>query len=55
MDDEIIDFLATTESLNHAAEIITISMSFNYSGIAAQTRHLAQLVVPHILALRSAP
>ncbi|WP_440216650.1 UPF0489 family protein [Chromobacterium piscinae] len=53
MDDEIIGFLATIESLIHSAEIVTISMSFNYSGTNAQTRHLAQLVVPRILALRS--
>ncbi|MGD1824499.1 hypothetical protein A203_04175 [Chromobacterium violaceum] len=55
MDDEIIGFLAITESLIHAAEIVTISMSFNYSGTAAQTQHLAQLVVPRILALRGTP
>jgi len=51
-DKEIVEFLVTVEPLIKAAEIVTISMSFNYSGTVADTRHLTGLVVPRILALR---
>lgn len=51
-DYEIVKFLTTIVSLVRNAELVTISMSFNYSGTAADTRHLAALVVPIILEYR---
>ena len=51
-DNEVSQFLTTVESLIRAAEMVTISMSFNYSGTAEDTRHLTALVVPQVLAYR---
>lgn len=51
-DAEVIEFLVTTAPLIRKAEMVTISMSFNYSGTASDTQHLTKLVVPKILACR---
>jgi hypothetical protein len=53
-DEEILGFL---ESIKHhiiAAELVTISLSFAYSGTEDDTRRLAELVVPAIVAMRTA-
>lgn len=52
-DAEISAFLRCTAPLIKAASVVTISLSFGYSGTAAETRELAALVVPRIVALRS--
>ena len=51
-DAEVLDFLVTMKSLVRHAELVTVSMSFNYSGTASDTRHLVQLVIPELLAFR---
>jgi hypothetical protein len=51
-DTEIEQFLVVVRPLIQAAELVTISMSFNYSGTAADTRHLAEFVVPRLLSCR---
>jgi UPF0489 domain len=51
-DKEITEFLKTVHHLVQGAEIVTISMSFNYSGTAEDTRHLTELVMPQILGAR---
>jgi hypothetical protein len=51
-DADVLAFLDDTRDHIVAAEIVTISLSFGYSGTEADTRHLAQLVVPRILQLR---
>jgi len=52
-DAEILTFLETIRPLIRQAELVTVSMSFNYSGTAADTRHLTGLVVPRLLTYRS--
>lgn len=51
-DSEVLDFLKTVKPLVASAELVTVSMSFNYSGTATDTRHLARLVIPELLAYR---
>jgi UPF0489 domain len=51
-DTEVLDFVTTVRPLIKQAEIVTVSLSFNYSGTASDTRHLAELVLPEILACR---
>ncbi len=51
-DAEIIAFLKEVGPLLTAAELVTVSLSFNYSGTPNDTRHLAKLVIPRLLALR---
>ena len=51
-DAEIDTFLREVAHLVIAAELVTVSMSFNYSGTAEHTRHLTRFVIPRILALR---
>ena len=51
-DAKVLDFLATMLPLIQKAEIVTVSMSFNYSGTVSDTRHLTELVVPKLLAWR---
>lgn len=53
-DDEIGDFLQSVRPIIERAELVTVSLSFDYSGTEADTRHLAGLVVPRILQWRSA-
>jgi UPF0489 domain len=50
---EINAFLTTLQTLIQGAELVTISMSFNYSGTAEDTRKLTALVVPKILEWRA--
>lgn len=52
-DEEVVGFLDEVSHLICSAELVTISLSFGYSGSEDDTRHLAALVVPKILALRS--
>jgi hypothetical protein len=51
-DGEILHFLEVVQPLVVRADIVTISLSFNYSGTHSDTRHLAKLVVPSLLAQR---
>lgn len=51
-DDEINAFLAKVRPLIEGASLVTISLSFGYSGTEEDTRHLAALVVPQVLAWR---
>lgn len=51
-DDEVVEFLDAVGHHIRAAELVTISMSFGYSGTADDTRHLTELVVPKIVQLR---
>lgn len=51
-DKEISLFLEAVRPLIVRANILTIAMSFNYSGSHADTRHLVKLVVPTLLAQR---
>jgi hypothetical protein len=51
-DEEVMAFMTMTRSLIKQAEIVTVSLSFNYSGTASDTRHLAELILPEILACR---
>lgn len=53
-DKEILQFLETMTHHIQSAMAVTISLSFGYSGTEVDTRHLADLVVPRILALRQA-
>lgn len=52
-DDEIGDFLQIVRPVIERAELVTVSLSFDYSGTKADTRHLAGLVVPRIVQWRS--
>jgi hypothetical protein len=52
-DADVLGFLGAMRSHICAAAVVTISLSFGYSGTEEDTRHLAQLVVPRILDLRS--
>jgi len=52
-DPEVLEFLEVVSPLIVRAEAVTVSMSFDYSGDANDTRHLTSLVVPRILELRS--
>jgi UPF0489 domain len=51
-DPEVLGFLETMRPLISQAELVTVSMSFNYSGTPSDTRHLTELVVPKLLAYR---
>lgn len=51
-DAEVLAFLDETKAHIVAAGVVTISLSFGYSGTEADTKHLAQLVVQRILELR---
>lgn len=51
-DADILEFLDTVQHWVAQAELVTVSMSFNFSGSAADTRRLAELVVPRLLAYR---
>ena len=52
-DAEVVEFIEAMASHIQKAEVVTVSLSFDYSGTADDTRHLARLVVPRILALRA--
>jgi len=51
-DVEIDAFLEVVGPLVAASEMVTVSMSFNYSGTPQDTRHLTKRVVPQLLARR---
>ncbi len=53
-DDEIRSFLDQVRPVIERAALVTVSLSFDYSGTKADTRHLATLVVPTIVKWRSA-
>ncbi len=53
-DAEVTAFLEGSASQIQRAEAVTLSLSFGYSGTIEDTRHLASLVIPKILALRGA-
>ena len=52
-DERIQAFLDATRHLIEAASVVTVSLSFGYSGTEEDTRRLAQLVVPQLVAWRS--
>ena len=52
-DAEIDGFLKSISPLVQAAEIVTVSLSFGYSGTEADTKHLAKIVLPYLLETRS--
>lgn len=52
---EILEFLATIRPLIEQALLVTVSLSFEYSGTEEDTRRLAKLVLPLIEGWRSAP
>ncbi|MFT0171484.1 UPF0489 family protein [Paraburkholderia mimosarum] len=52
-DDEIRAFLDQVRPIIEQASVVTVSLSFDYSGTEADTRHLAALVVPAIMQWRS--
>ncbi|HZX30908.1 MAG TPA: UPF0489 family protein [Rhodocyclaceae bacterium] len=51
-DEEISRFLEAVRPMVVRSDIVTIAMSFNYSGTHADTKHLARLVVLTLLAQR---
>lgn len=51
-DEDILHFLESVSPLVAKSDIVTIAMSFNYSGTHSDTKHLAKLVVPILLAQR---
>lgn len=51
-DEEVLGFLETVRPLITTASLVTISLSFDCSGTAEDTRHLASLVLPRIQAWR---
>ena len=50
---KILHFLNSVRSIIASAEIVTVSLSFGYSGSEDDTRRLAKLVVPFIASTRS--
>ena len=52
-DDDIKNFLLTVRSIIERAAVVTVSLSFSYSGTDADTRHLAALVIPLIVQWRT--
>jgi hypothetical protein len=53
-DDDIRGFLGQVRPVIERAALVTVSLSFDYSGTEADTRHLAALVLPTIVQWRSA-
>lgn len=52
-DEEIVRFLNTVQPLIESACLVTISLSFGCSGTSNDTKRLAELVVPIVLAWRA--
>lgn len=52
-DDDIRDFLEQVRPVIERAALVTVSLSFDYSGTEDDTRHLAALVVPAFVQWRS--
>jgi hypothetical protein len=53
IESEIKSFLRAIRHIVSAAEIVTISLSFNHSGTHDDTRRLARLVIPLLLSYRN--
>lgn len=53
LDEEVINFLDAVEHHIRSAEIVTVSLSFGYSGTVENTRHLASIVIPRVIAIRA--
>ncbi len=51
-DDEILRFLNEMKDLIKNAPLITIALSYCYSGTEADTHHLAEFILPRVLAWR---
>jgi hypothetical protein len=51
--DEILSFLDTLKDLVQKAPLITIALSYCYSGTEADTHRLAELILPWILSIRA--
>lgn len=51
-DNLVLDSLNAVSALIREAEAVTCSLSFGYSGSAADTRHLARLCIPHLMRVR---
>jgi hypothetical protein len=47
-DEEIVDFLDACKHIVAKAELVTVSLSFGYSGTKADTRRLTKLVLPKL-------
>lgn len=52
-DADVLSFIDSMRQHIQAAEVVTISMSFGYSGTEDDTRHLAELVVPRVIEMRT--
>lgn len=52
-DAEVLQFMELVRPLIVEAELVTVSLSFDYSGTPEDTRHLAALVLPKIAEWRS--
>ena len=52
-DHKILEFINTLRPLIQNAALITVSLSFDYSGTEDDTRHLASIVLPQIIKIRS--
>lgn len=52
-DHEILTFLDNFGELIRIAPLVTIALSYFYSGTMEDTRHLAELILPKILSLRN--
>lgn len=52
-DDDIITYIKIISNLILQAEIITIAMSYGYSGTDKQREHLIRLVVPEIIRIKT--
>lgn len=52
-DHQVLEFINTLRPLIQNAVLITVSLSFDYSGTEEDTRHLASIVLPQIIQLRS--
>ena len=48
-DTEIAEFLEGCSALINSSRLITIAMSFNYSGSKEDTKHLVRLVIPTVV------
>lgn len=51
-DVDVLRFIDEASDLIRRASIVTVSLSFDYSGTTEQTRHLAELVLPYMWRLR---
>ena len=52
-DEEVLEFLQSVRFVIERAKLVTVSLSFNYSGTEADTRHLAQLALPLLVEWRA--